>query len=111
MGTLFYGSQRTPIPVGDRLLAHLSIITTTKMRRREGLVLSWKADSGPGSNIVWIPAEAELHFVFDAEPTTDIDRALLDALVVESSKPSGINLSEPILVQVDTGPAMTSIHR
>lgn len=41
MGTLFYGTDRTAIRVDDRILAHLRVVITAKMRRGEGFLLSW----------------------------------------------------------------------
>src|SRR5690606_2111885 len=40
MGTLFYGSQGTPIDINDRALSHIKVVIVAKLRRGEAFTLS-----------------------------------------------------------------------
>ena len=99
MGTLFYGTDRTAIRVDDRILAHLRVVITAKMRRGEGFLLSW-SDSlamGDGRSSVWIHPACDLHYEFDGGTSPKLDSGLLDQLNVESIQARGIELAEATL--------------
>ncbi|MFD3444536.1 hypothetical protein ACFDTO_08055 [Microbacteriaceae bacterium 4G12] len=49
MGTLFYGASRLEVTFDDRVLAHLQIVMTSKLRRHESFMLSWSVDRTDGS--------------------------------------------------------------
>ena len=99
MGTLFYGADRTAIRVDDRILAHLRVVITAKMRRGEGFLISW-SDSlsiGDGRSSVWIHPACDLHYKFDGGSAPKLDPGLLDQLNVESIQARGIELAEATL--------------
>ena len=96
MGTLFYGGDRTPIMIEDRILAHLRAVTTAKLRRGEGFLLSW-TDSlsiGDGRSSVWIHPRCDLHYRFDGAQQFKLEPALLDQLNAESIQARGIEIAE-----------------
>ncbi len=99
MGTLFYGSARTPIRVDDRILAHLKVLTTSKLRRNEGFLLSWtdSAEAGHGRSSVWIQPYSDLHYKFDGNRPPAIDQALLQEMALESMQARGVELAEATL--------------
>ena len=70
MGHLFYGTSTEPIQIPDRLLAHIKVVVTTKLRRSESFTLSWThVDGTPGRSALWLQPAIPLRFVFDsAEP-------------------------------------------
>ena len=105
MGTLFYGNDRTPIRIDDRILAHLRAVVTAKMRRGEGFLLSW-TDSitiGDGRSSVWVHADCDLHYKFDGSQTAKLDPALLEQLNVESIQARGIEIAEATLAHPPSG--------
>lgn len=106
MGTLFYGGDRTPVRIDDRILAHLRAVVTAKIRRGEGLLLSW-TDSitiGDGRSSVWIHPACDLHYKFDGSQPAKLDPKLLEQLDVESIQARGIEIAEATLAhQVDKG--------
>ena len=106
MGTLFYGSDRIPIRIEDRILAHLRAVVTAKMRRGEGFLLSW-TDSitiGDGRSSIWVHAGCDLHYKFDGSKQAKLDPALLEQLNVESMQARGIEIAEATLAhQPDQG--------
>ena len=99
MGTLFYGGDRTPIRIDDRLLAHLRAVITAKMRRGEGFLISW-TDSisiGDGRSSVWLNAATDLHYKFDAAKQIKLDPTLLEELNVDSIQAAGIEIADATL--------------
>lgn len=99
MGTLFYGGDRTPIRVDDRILTQLRAVVTAKMRRGEGFLLSW-TDSisiGDGRSSVWVHPACDLHYKFDGSQAAKLDPALIEQLTVESGQARGIELAEATL--------------
>ncbi|MCM3500637.1 hypothetical protein M3667_01935 [Microbacterium sp. P26] len=72
MGHLYYGTATESIQIPDRLLSHLKVVVTTKLRRSESFTLSWThVDGTPGRSTLWIQPAIPMRFVFDsAEPET-----------------------------------------
>jgi len=101
LGTLFYGSSRLPVRVDDRMLAHLKAVTTAKLRRGEGFLLSWmdSAEVGHGRSSVWIHPSCDLHYKFDASVPPKLDPTLLEEMNTESIQARGIQLAEATLAR------------
>jgi hypothetical protein len=102
MGTLFYGSGRLPVLIDDVVLAHIQAVVASKLRRREGFLLSW-SDSlsvGNGRSSIWIHAEADLHFKFDGGKAPTMDAALFAELSRAANSPRGLVL-EGLTLQQD----------
>lgn len=79
MGQLFYGNSDDSIVLPDRLLAHLKVIATTKLRRGESFTLTWTHPHGEpaGRSAIWLQASIPLRFVFDSPEPERLDPALL----------------------------------
>jgi hypothetical protein len=95
MGDLYYGSATAgSIQIPDRLLAHLKVAMTTKLRRGESFTLSWKLgeDGGDGRTTLWLHPAIDLRFVFDAADPESLDIELLQDLVRQADTNSGITL-------------------
>jgi hypothetical protein len=105
LGTLYFGSTRTPLHLGDRLLAHLEIVITSKLRRGEGLLLSWvqPAEATHRRGTCWITSATELLYLYESADALAIDRDELERLSVESNSSRGIQLGGATL-----GDALTS---
>jgi hypothetical protein len=99
VGTLYYGSARTPIAIDDRLLAHLKVVLTAKLRRNESVLVSWgELEKGSGRGSVFIHPTCDLIYRFDGSRRPELDHNLLESmsadsmtsrgLVVEASMPS-----------------------
>ncbi len=95
MGTMFYGSARTPISMGDSTLLLLKTVASTKFRRKEGFMLSWtdSVETGRGRSSVWMHDECDLHFAFESTSRVALDRARLEAMSVEASSGHGVELT------------------
>lgn len=80
MGTLTYAGSTYDIE--DRLLAHLKIAITAKLRVGEAFLLNWQVPSAKGSGRVsiWISPATALQYRFGGSKSPELNRAWLDAL-------------------------------
>lgn len=79
MGRLRYDGTSDPIRIEDTTLAHLKIVISTKLRRQESFMMTWRpVGDGPDRRAtVWIHPAIPLQFGYDeAEPPT-IDATLI----------------------------------
>lgn len=99
MGTLFYGASRTPIRVDDRILAHLKVVATSKLRRNESFLVSWhdSVDIGGGRSSIWIHPACDLHYKFDGGQPPSIDLELVETMSIASNASRGIEIDEATL--------------
>jgi hypothetical protein len=98
MGHLIYATNsRTDLD--DRTLAHLQIVITNKLRRRESFAFSWKnpAINGDGRRTIWIAPEIALEFVYDGDRVPVINMAWVEALMLAANTSGGLRLiPEPV---------------
>lgn len=92
MGQLFYGAMYEPIVIPDALLAHLQLVTATKLRRAECFTLSWRhsGDQPGGRTTIWLQPSIPLRFVFDAAESVPIDTGMLNRFAQEASSTRGL---------------------
>ncbi|MFE1646030.1 hypothetical protein ACFM35_10665 [Microbacterium sp. P01] len=90
MGTLFYDDAR--FVLDDRLLAHLQIIISLKLRRGESFFLSWKSSESEaeGRNVIWIDNGVPLRMRFDESETPKINRAWAETLALSANTNNGL---------------------
>lgn len=95
MGSLFYGAARLEVVFDDRVLAHLQIVITSKLRRHESFLLSWSVDrrDGSGRSFVWIHPNADLHFSYAGARAPAINRQWLDELAELAHLPGGLQVT------------------
>lgn len=92
MGSLIYGNSALEFTFEDRALAHLQIVITAKLRRREGFVFSWTtaADSGSGRNSIWLDPSSTLYFRYFGSRMPTINREWIEQLAISANNPSGL---------------------
>lgn len=90
MGHLKYGNTETSIEVDDALLTHLRLVIVTKLRRNESFPLTLAIGDGLVETL-WVHASIPLRFVMDEE--TDLDRALVIAMMNAASSAGGLDLT------------------
>jgi len=92
MGKLYYGAARFEIEFDDRVLAHLQLVMTGKLRRSEGFLLSWgtPAERGSGRSMVWIHPATDLHFQFAGSGRPAVNRDWLERLAVLANTATGL---------------------
>ena len=91
MGHLYYGNVSEPIEIPDRLLAHLRVVVTTKLRRSESFTLSWRhSEEAPtGLSTIWMQPAIPLRFVFDVEVDT-LDAEMLHQFATAAGSSKGL---------------------
>jgi hypothetical protein len=93
VGHLVYDSKsRTQLD--DRALAHLQIVITNKLRRKESFAFSWKnpAAEGDGRRTIWIAPEIPLEFVYAGGRPPAINFEWVEALMHTANTAAGLHL-------------------
>ncbi|WP_460002654.1 DUF7882 family protein [Microbacterium xylanilyticum] len=95
MGTMHYGGSAAPIHIEDRVLAHLKVVITTKLRRGESFTMSWphRDDEPAGRTSIWLHPAVPLRFVFEEPVGPELDRQYLAALANSANSTGGIHLT------------------
>jgi hypothetical protein len=96
VGYLYYGSETQPIEFPDRVLAHIRVLATSKLRRGESFTMTWHhpTDDGEGRTSIWMQPAIPLKFVFDSAEAQQLDPEYLQKLAREASTGNGV-LIEP----------------
>ena len=107
MGNLFYGNAAEPIDMPDRLLAHVKVVTATKLRRGESFTLSWRHPAGvpAGRTTLWMQPSIPLRFVFDESEPASLEPGILKQLAEGANSSAGLMIDlgeEPILTLVSS---------
>lgn len=90
MGRLTYGNAAEPLEVEDELLAHLRMVTMTKLRRNESFALTVPGGDGVAETL-WIHAAIPLRFAM-AEGL-GLRRPLLTAMMDAANSSGGLDLT------------------
>ncbi len=110
MGTLYYGAARTPIVIDDRLLAHLKVVATSKLRRNESFLISWDEppENGSGRGSVFIHANCDLVYRFDGARPAELDQQLLETMSAESMSSRGLVIEATMPIGMSGRPVPAS---
>jgi hypothetical protein len=94
LGTLHYGRDRVRILIDDRILAHLVVVTTSKLRRGEAFLISWSDAPrvGGGRSSIWVHPQCDLHYKFDGARAAQLDPELLESMSTAAATPGGLRL-------------------
>lgn len=92
MGRLYYGSSTDAIDIPDRVMAHLKVVASSKLRRSESFTLTCKDSTlqGAGRTTLWVHCSIPLRFEFDSVESGALDREYLDELARAASTTNGI---------------------
>lgn len=91
MGTLSYDSTLRA-DFEDRLLAHLQIVITAKLRRGESFVFSW-TDSpsiGDGRTAIWLHPTVPLIYKYFGHKQPEINRRWIESLSLTANSMNGL---------------------
>jgi hypothetical protein len=70
----------------DRVLAHIQVILSAKMRRRESFFLSWDGSSKTGgSHMVWMHEAVPVHIQFSATRIPAVNREWINLLMKDAT--------------------------
>jgi hypothetical protein len=105
MGNLFYGNESEPITIPDRVLAHLKVVISTKLRRQEAFTISWRHsdDEAPGRSTLWMHPAIPIRFTFESAEAEVLDPELLQRLANEAARSGGLTVD---LGMFDTFPVL-----
>lgn len=99
MGVMYYGAGEK-FHFDDRLLTHMKLAITTKLRRNESFTLSWEKPpaDGSGRSTLWMNASIPLQFEFlSPRDSTDLNRQWVEELLASANSSGGMVLvPEPI---------------
>jgi len=111
MGKLLYDAYLT-IDIDDRVLAHLQLAMSVKLRRREGFFFSWQglSTSGEGRTAIWLDATIPLQFIYFGSRMPAVNRDWVEALCVSSNSPGGLQVLAEELLVTATVPAGSVVH-
>lgn len=92
MGTLHYGATGEAIEMPDRILAHLKVLVSTKLRRNESFSLSWDrlTEGTVERSSIWLHCSIPLQFKMDAEAAKQLDRNYLQQLADQANSSAGV---------------------
>lgn len=94
MGYLSY--DREEFEFDDRVLMHLQIVISTKLRRNEDFFLTWAlpVERGSGRHALWIDNGIPMHFFYSGSRQIAINRDWVEQLIVSAGRASGLVLGD-----------------
>jgi hypothetical protein len=92
VGTLSYDGEN--FELDDRVLTHLQIAISTKLRRGENFFLSWQVpvERGSGRHAIWIDNGVPIHFYYSGSRAISINRDWIESMIVSAGRASGLVL-------------------
>jgi hypothetical protein len=96
MGRLTYGARGVRIDMDDLLLAHLQVLTISKLRRAESFSLSWteQIDGADYSRSIWLHEHVELVWEYEGIRPTKLDPRQLETMATQSASNGGLNVGD-----------------
>lgn len=102
MGFLIYGVAPA-VEIQDRLLRHLEMVITAKLRRGESFAFHWDQEAGVSGDqahdaahgSVWISQGSQLYFRYDGpRKSHTLNRQWVDQLLVAANSAGGLHAIE-----------------
>jgi hypothetical protein len=93
MGKLIYDGI-VKMDFDDRTLTHLQLVISTKLRRSEPFLFTWKSEASgaEGRTTVWLHPRCSLVFQYYGSRTPTVNMAWIDALVFTANSPAGLSV-------------------
>jgi hypothetical protein len=78
----------------DRLLAHLQVVITQKLRRGESFPFTWRNEPslGDGRTTVWLNPNASLVYKYHGSRQPVLNRAWLESLTHAANSTAGLQI-------------------
>lgn len=90
MGQLYYANATDPVEMSDRLLAHVKVVATTKLRRQESFTINLRGAAG--RETLWIHSSIPLRFVFSSAEPESLNPGFLQSLAEAASSTAGLTV-------------------
>ncbi|WP_022891531.1 hypothetical protein [Agromyces subbeticus] len=87
MGMFIYGHERHA-DFDDRVLAHLQMVMTNKLRRQESFSFSWQEERGWIA--IWIHPSVSLQFIYTGNREPALNMRWLDLLAEAANSVAGL---------------------
>ena len=93
MGRFNYDGS-VKVDFDDRVLAHLQVVITQKLRRGEPFPFTWRNDAslGDGRTTVWLHPHASLVYKYSGSRQPALNRAWLEALTHAANSTAGLHI-------------------
>jgi len=93
MGFLHYDGEE--FDFDDRVLLHLQIVISTKLRRHENFFITWALpmERGSGRRAIWVDNGVPIHFSYSGLRAASINRDWVEQMVNSSMNSSGLFVS------------------
>lgn len=80
------------VDIDDRILAHLQVVISNKLRRGESFVFTWRDDVsvGDGRTSVWLNPSLAMSFKYYGSRPPSLNRAWVEALAITANGPAGL---------------------
>lgn len=93
MGRFNYDGS-VKVDFDDRVLAHLQVVITQKLRRGEPFPFTWRNDAslGDGRTTVWLHPNASLVYKYHGSRQPQLNRAWLEALTNAANSTAGLHV-------------------
>jgi hypothetical protein len=90
VGVMLYDGAT--IEFDDRTLAHLHVVIINRLRRSEGLSMSWvdSVASGGGRSSIWLSPHVPVYFKFDGGRAPAIDPQWIELLTRSAASSTGL---------------------
>jgi hypothetical protein len=96
VGSLVYGSASIELEFEDRVLVHLQVVMSAKLRRGESFFFSWFDDpaAGDGRSSLWIDPAIPLYFRYSVSHQPALNKAWLEEMAISAGSNQGLILLE-----------------
>ena len=94
VGTLHYDGREYELD--DRVLAHLQVVISTKLRRGENFFLTWiqPQERGSGRHTIWVDNGVPLHIYYNGSRLPAINRDWVEQLMLSAGRATGLQLGD-----------------
>jgi len=94
VGTLAYNGES--FEIDDRVLTHLQIVISTKLRRGENFFLSWPlpVERGSGRHAIWVDNGVPIHIYYSGSRAISINRDWIESMIVAAGRASGLVITD-----------------
>ena len=91
MGKFTYATG-VKVDFEDRVLAHLQVVISNKLRRGESFVFTWRDDAslGDGRTSVWLNSNLAMSFKYSGSRAPALNRTWIEALAITANSPTGL---------------------
>ncbi|RZL69137.1 MAG: ATP-dependent DNA ligase [Rhodococcus sp. (in: high G+C Gram-positive bacteria)] len=91
MGKFTY-SMGTKVDFDDRVLAHLQVVISNKLRRGESFLFTWRDDAslGDGRTSVWLNPNLAMSFKYFGSRPPVLNRSWVEALAITANSTTGL---------------------